>query len=147
MTIAFMQTKLRKSSQTLGIAIAAFALTVTSVQAFGNQEFLTKAGLNDDQVVAVQAARELRKMGDMTAARDVLLDAGIDEDVIKELRQAHKQHQKRHQHWHQLQLQEQLTDDQYDALQVAHAANDKQAVRAILEEVGIDRPGKRTDRP
>ena len=137
-----MQMKLRKSSRTLAIAVAAFALTVTSVQAFGNQEFLTKAGLSDDQVVAVQEARELRKMGDLEAARDVLLEAGIDEETIQGLRQAHKEQRQHNPHWQKEQIAEQLTDDQLEAIQVAREANDREAVRAILEEAGIEQPGR-----
>jgi len=139
-----MQTKLRKSSQTLAIAIAAFAVTITSVQAFGNQEFLTQAGLNDEQVVAVQEARELRRMGDLKAARDALLDAGIDEETITELRQAHRQHRANHQHRFKVQIAQDLTPQQQDALQVAKAANDRVAVHAILDEAGIERPVKQT---
>jgi|GEM_PF-3013280 len=135
-----MKKMITKSSTSFAFAIAAFAVTLTSVQAFGNQEFLTKAGLNDDQVVAVQEARELRKLGNTDAARDILVAAGIDEETIQQLRKAHKQHKHHHRHWLTQQIDEKLSDDQRAALQVARAANDRESVRAILDEAGVERP-------
>ncbi len=135
-----MQKTLKQTSQTLAFAIAAFAVTITSVQAFGNHEFLTNAGLSDDQVVAVQEARELRRLGDVDTARDVLLEAGIDEEVISDLRQAHQKHKHHHRHWLKGQLDDKLTEQQKDAIQVAREANDREAIHAILEEAGIERP-------
>jgi hypothetical protein len=130
-----MRKRIKQTSTTIGLAVAAFAVSLTSVQAFGNQEFLTKAGLTDEQVVAVQEARELRKGGDIVAARDILLEAGITVETIHTLREAHHAHRqaKRMQF-----IREQLTDEQYDALSVANSANDRAAVRAILEEAGFE---------
>lgn len=135
-----MQTKLKKTSKSFAIAVAAFAVTASGVQAFGNHEFLTNAGLTDDQVVAVQEARELKRSGDAEAARDILVEAGIDLEAVKELRQAHKKHH--HGHWLKEQIDEKLSDDQLEAFQVAREANDREAARAILEEAGIERPEK-----
>lgn len=135
-----MQKTLRNTSTSLAFAVAAFAVTITSVQAFGSHEFLTNAGLNDDQVVAVQEARELRRLGELEAARDVLVEAGIDEETITELRKAHKKHKHTHRHWLKDQIDEKLSDDQQAALQIARESNDREAARAILEEAGIERP-------
>ncbi len=137
-----MQRTFKNTSTSFAFALAAFALTITSVQAFGSHEFLTKAGLSDDQVVAVQEARELRRMGEVDAARDVLVEAGIDEDLLHELRRTHKQHKQHHRHNLHQQIVENLNDEQQDALRVAKSANDKDAVRAILEEAGIEVPDR-----
>ena len=133
---------MKKQSQSLLFAVAAFALTATSVQAFGNQEFLTRAGLSDEQVIALQEARELRQTGDLTGARDALLEAGIDEDTINELRNAHREYHGAKYTTKKAESNELLTEDQKAALQVAQAANDKETVRAIFAEVGIDLPEK-----
>ena len=74
-------------SKSLLIAIAAFALTATSAQAFSG-EVLQRAGLTESQRHAFVAARELRKDGDNEAARNVLIDAGIDAAVIERVRSA-----------------------------------------------------------
>jgi len=128
------------ASTSMFIAVAAFAVTLTSVQAFGNPEFLIKAGLSDEQAVAIQEARELRKNGDISAARDTMIAAGIDDSVISELRQAHREYRHEHKKERREAARELLSDDQREALQVAHEANDKEAVRAIFAEVGIELP-------
>jgi len=139
------RTAMKTASASLFIAVAAFAVTMTSVQAFGNPEFLIKAGLSDEQVIAVQEARELRKGGDIVAARDTLVAAGIDEGVIQELRQAHQQY-KHKKHFIRAEADTLLTAEQRAALQVAHAANDRETVRAIFAEVGIELPQKSASR-
>lgn len=133
---------MKKQSQSLLFAVAAFALTATSVQAFGNQEFLTRAGLSDEQVVALQEARELRQTGKLTAARDALLEAGIDEATINELRHAHREYHGAKYTTKKEHVGDLLTEAQKEALHVAQAANDKDTVRAIFAEVGIDLPEK-----
>lgn len=77
--------------KTLLIPLAAFAVTVTGASAF-NGDMLKRAGLNDDQIAAFEQARELKESGDKEAARDVLLAAGVDEDVIKQVREAMREH-------------------------------------------------------
>lgn len=77
--------------KTLLIPLAAFAVTVTGASAF-NGDMLKRAGLNDDQIAAFEEAKELRESGDKEAARDVLLAAGVDEDVIKQVREAMREH-------------------------------------------------------
>lgn len=80
-------------SKSLLIAIAAFALTTTGVQAYGGSKLLSRAGLTEDQQSALEDAYTLRKEGDFTAARDTLVEAGIDEEVLRSLRE--KMHESR----------------------------------------------------
>ena len=72
-------------SKSLLIAIAAFAVTATGAQAFGGTNMLARAGLTEEQVSAIEEARELRKSGDTEGARDVLLEAGIDEETLRSI--------------------------------------------------------------
>lgn len=193
------------------IAIAAFAVTATGVQAFQGTEILQKAGLNEEQIEAFESARELRESGDLKAARDALIQAGVDEETMKSIHramhgkrndirdaveagdyeafkvavagtpleesvqteedfqtfiQAHNLKAEgkweeakplfdelgleapvmRHGRGHGMGMMgspdflQELTDDQREAIEVAKEANDKEAVRAILEEAGIDGP-------
>jgi Spy/CpxP family protein refolding chaperone len=195
------------------IAIAAFAVTATGVQAFQGTEILTRAGLTEEQIEAFETARELRESGDLKAARDALLDAGVDEEALKSVHRA--MHEKRDairaaveandyeafkvavagtplaeavdtkekfekfveahtlredgkwgeakaildelgieppQHMpgmghgrhkmERLNFLSELSDEQRDALEVARKANDKEAVKAILDEAGVEMPGR-----
>lgn len=70
-------------SKSLLIAIAAFAVTATGVHAYGGHKLLSRAGLNEKQIAAVEEARELRATGNVAAARDKLVAAGItDGDLL-----------------------------------------------------------------
>jgi len=135
-----MKQRLRSTSTSLAFVVAVFAVTASSAYAFSNQAFLTKAGLTDDQVVALQEARELRKMGDIDLARDVLMDAGIDLEVITELREIYAQERALARHSLADQVEQKLTEEEQDALQVARASNDRETVRAILESAGVTVP-------
>ncbi|MCA9360532.1 hypothetical protein H6785_03560 [Candidatus Nomurabacteria bacterium] len=77
-------------SKSLLIAIAAFAVTTTGVQAYGGVEKLARAGINKEQIQAFEEARELRESGDLKSARDRLVKAGIDEETLKKVREAKK---------------------------------------------------------
>lgn len=77
-------------SKSLLIAIAAFALTTTGVQAHSGTKNLSRVGINKDQIEAFQQARELRESGDITAARDALIEAGVDEKTLKKMSKAKK---------------------------------------------------------
>jgi hypothetical protein len=70
------------------IALAAFAVTATGAQAFDGTRLLEKAGLNEQQISAFETAHELREAGDFEKARDVLTEAGVDEETLKALRVA-----------------------------------------------------------
>lgn len=75
------------NSKSLLIAIAALALTATGAQAFSSHALIT-AGLSEEQQAAFVVARELREEGNVTGARDVLVQAGIDEVIIEKVRSA-----------------------------------------------------------
>lgn len=183
------------------VAIAAFAVTATGVQAFGNTQMLERAGLSGKQIHAFEIAREKREAGDFDGARDTLVEAGVDEKVLQSVHQiARASREAMHQaleagdyeafktavegtplaedidsqedfekltEAHQLkedgmwgeakviwgelgiepprhggmkmgQIFQNLSDDQKEALQVARQANDKEAVKAILKEAGIE---------
>ncbi len=75
------------NSKSLLIAIAALALTASGAQAFSG-ETLRRAGLSESQRAAFAVARDLREEGDTEGARDVLIQAGIDEVVIERVRSA-----------------------------------------------------------
>ena len=96
------------------IPIAAFALTVTGVQAF-NSEVLEKAGLNDDQVAAFEVAHELRKEGDKDGARDILVEAGLDMETMKSIREAMHEHRQET----RVDIHEALDSNDFDAFKVA----------------------------
>ena len=98
------------------IPIAAFAVTVTGVQAF-NSDVLERAGLDEEQISAFEEARGLREEGNRDGARDVLLDAGIDEGTMKSIREA--MHQER--------------DAMHDAMETALENNDYDAFKQAIE--------------
>jgi len=75
-------------SKSLLIAIAAFAVTATGAQAFVGSDVLLRAGLTSEQIVALEEARTLRKEGEVEKARDVLVEAGIDEEALAAVRKA-----------------------------------------------------------
>ena len=195
------------------IAIAAFAVTATGVQAFGNSQMLERAGLSEKQISAFESAREKRESGDFAGARDVLVEAGVDEKVLQSVHKVmhenrdamlqaleagdysafkiavagtpladvidteedFKQFAKAHSlkqegKWNEAKVIldelgveppqrhfgmgrhggmrmgdefQNLSEEQRDAIQVARKANDKEAVKAILEEAGIEMPGHR----
>lgn len=79
---------MKKQSKSLLIAVAAFAVTATGVSAHTGTRILNRAGLNDAQIAAIETARELREAGDLTGARDALVDAEISEDVLKKISKA-----------------------------------------------------------
>lgn len=77
--------------KTLLIPLAAFAVTVTGASAFSG-DMLKRAGLDDEQIAAFEEAKELKEAGEKEAARDVLIAAGVDETVIKQVREAMREH-------------------------------------------------------
>jgi hypothetical protein len=74
------------TSKPLLIAIAAMAVTTTNVNAHHSTEALKQAGLSSEQIEALAEAHELRQAGDWQAARDTLVEAGIDESVLQSLK-------------------------------------------------------------
>ena len=75
-------------SKSLLIAIAAFAVTATGAQAFVGSRYLESAGLSTTQVEALKEAHDLRKDGKVDEAREILVEAGIDEEAMESLRNA-----------------------------------------------------------
>lgn len=78
-------------SKSLLIAIAAFAVTTSGVFAYSGDNVLDRANLSVEQKTAITRARELKENGNLDAARDSLVDAGIDEGVLKRLHEARHQ--------------------------------------------------------
>lgn len=140
------------NAKALLIPIAAFAVTVTGVQAY-NSDILERAGLNDTQIAAFEEARELREEGDKDGARDILVGAGVDADTMSAIREAmHEERDAMHQA-----MEAALEDDDYDAFKEAiegspladiitseadfalfkEAHEHREAARDIMEELGF----------
>ena len=78
-------------SKSLLIALAAFAVTATGVQAYDvSNKYLNQAGITSTQVQALSQARDLRRKGEKDKARDLLVEAGVTEETINSLREAAK---------------------------------------------------------
>ncbi len=75
-------------SKSLLIAIAAFAVTATSAQAYVGTRYLQAAGLTTTQQAALEEARTLRRQGETEKAKNVLLEAGLDDEAMEVLREA-----------------------------------------------------------
>lgn len=105
------------NSKSLLIAIAALALTASGAQAFSSNALIT-AGLSTKQQAAFEVARELREEGNVTKARDVLIEAGIDEATLKKVRVA--MHEER--------------DLKREAMKAAVEANDFGAFRTAIAD-------------
>lgn len=137
------------------IAAAAFAVTATGVYAQGNSDkILERANLSEEQKSALSAAHELKKAGDSEAARDKLIEAGIDEDTLHSLRNAG--HEVRSEIKAAVEandyeafkaategtpMEEQVTsEDSFAKLVEAHElreAGDHEGARAIMDELGL----------
>lgn len=190
-------------SKSLLVAVAAFAVTATGAQAYGGA-ILNRANISEEQRSALVSAHELRKSGDVETARNVLVEAGVDEEVLHELREAAKETRAEIQaavesgdyelflelvadtpladgvsseadfelfqeaqtlrqsgeyadvkriynelgldkksrsghHFVKRHILSQLTEEQRDALRVAKQANDRNTVKAILKDAGVER--------
>ena len=144
-------------SKSLLIAVAAFAVTTTGAQAYGGA-ILERANLTDDQRTALEEARELRQSGEKDAARDLLIEAGIDEEVLKELRTAARETK--------AEIREAVADGDYERFleliedtpladvittesdfesfreaQELRQAGEYEEAREILDELGIEKKG------
>jgi len=94
-------------SKSLLIAIAAFAVTTSGVFAYSGNNVLERANLSAEQKTAITRARELKENGDYNAARDSLVNAGIDEEVLQRLHEA--------KHQVELEMQAALVANDYEA--------------------------------
>lgn len=133
------------NSKSFLIAVAAFAVTASGAYAF-NDTVLKRAGLSEEQIAAFEIAHELKREGDPHAARDILLEAGIDDAVLEQIRAARfaeREQGSRHHSHHRPQWQD-LSAAEYEAYQVARRANDHETAHAILVEAGIQVPHEST---
>ncbi len=103
--------KVLMQSKQLLIAIAAFAVTATGVQAYGGVEMLERADLHKNQLEAVREAQGRRAKGDFIGAHDILLDAGIGEGELDALRKVKVSSRDS--------IQQALHDDDYEAFKKA----------------------------
>lgn len=102
-------------SKSLLIAIAAFAVTTTGVHAYAGTSILNRSGLSEEQKSAIVIAHELRETGDIVGARDVLVEAGIDEAALLSIRAAR--------HAAMGEMHQALEDGDYEAFQQAIATS------------------------
>lgn len=141
------------NAKALLIPIAAFAVTVTGASAF-NSEILEKAGLNSEQISAFEEAHELREEGDREGARDILTEAGLDEDTLKSIREAFQEERQTK----RSAINEAVEDGDYDAFKEAvegspladiitseddfelfkEAHEHREAAREIMDELGFE---------
>ena len=142
------------------IPLAAFAVTVTGVSAF-NGDWLSNAGLTDGQVAAFEQAHEVREAS-REEARAILENAGIDEEVMQNVREA--RHEWKKQHREQMNsvlesgdysafleavadthLAEVVdTEAEFEKFMEAHelrVSGDHEGARAIMDELGIEKKG------
>ena len=144
---------------TLFIPIAALALSASTAAAF-NEDILERAGLSSSQIEAFSEARELKKAGERDAARDVLVEAGIDEETLREIRTALKEERREARSAIKeaidaedynaftaavagLPFSEKITSESdFEKLVQAHAlkaAGDREAAAEIYAELGIEK--------
>lgn len=151
-----------KKQTGLLVAVAAFAVTVSGTYA-ANEVMLREAGLNDDQIAAFELARELREEGDREGARNALLDAGIDDKTMHELRDT--LHELQHDEMQEVRTAIENADyeaflaasadspfadvitseEDFETLVEAHSLmedGDRDGAIALFEELGLERPGK-----
>lgn len=145
------------------IPMAAFAVTVTGASAFSS-EMLEKLDidLTDDQVSALEEAHELRIDGaDRDEVKEALEDAGIDQDTMKEIREAAHEQRAEHREAVKSALDAEDYDayldavadtpradlidseDDFEKLVEAHElreAGDREGAKEIMEELGFEKP-------
>ena len=142
--------------KSLLIPVAAFAVAVTGVQAF-NSDVLQEAGLSADQITAFVTAKELRQEGDRDGARDVLAEAGIDEEAMQSVREVMREKRGAH----RAAIHDALDSNDFEAFRIAvegspladivtteadfehfkEAHAHRQVAKEIMEELGIEGHG------
>lgn len=80
------------TTKALIVPVAAMTVMAGNAYAFNSQS-LSRARLSDDQIAAFEAAHDLRADGNYLAARDVLEDAGIDMQVLREIKNSWREQQ------------------------------------------------------
>ena len=146
------------------VPVAAFAVTAGTASAF-NSDLLKKLDLNlsDNQIEALEEAHDLRHEGEHEEAKEVIEDAGLDREDMKEIRAAVREYRSERREA----IKEAIEDEDYEAFLEAtegsHLAEvidteseferfieahelrqdgDHEAAKAILDELGIERPHK-----
>lgn len=154
---------MNKITKSVLIPVAAFAVTVTGVSAFSS-EVLEEVGLTNDQISAFESAHELKQAGEHEEAKEVLMDAEIDRDTIKEVRTAMKEHRSEVRAVIEAALEDGDYNDFMDAIADTPLAEhidgeddfdlflkayelkqsgDREAAREIMDELGIEKPEHR----
>ncbi len=97
------------------VPVAAFAVTATAASAFG-PSMLQKLDieLTETQVEALEEARKLHREGNVEAAQEVLEEAGLDEDILDQIRD--------------------MTHEQRDAVRAAIEAGDYDLFTELVTE-------------
>lgn len=77
------------------IPLAAFAVTVTAASAFTGSDWMQNldVDLTDAQISALEEAHEIRQTA-AEQAQEVLEEAGVDEELMKEIHEAHRENQR-----------------------------------------------------
>ena len=157
------------------LPVAAFAITATSVSAFNPTDILDEidVDLTNSQIEILEEAHELRQAGEREAARTLIRESDIDRETLQEIRQAVKAERKSVREA----IKTAVATDDYDAFLAAadgtklgdvidtqsefdrlveayelKEAGDKEGARAIMDDLGLERPdrgerGERGDRP
>ncbi len=146
------------------IPVAAFAITATSVSAF-NADILQKLELelNEEQLSALEEAKDLREAGDRDEARAVLENSGLEREDLREIKQAVRDYR----HEVRETIRAAVEAEDYSAFQVAaaetklgaaieseadfeklveadalRAAGEGEAAKEIMDELGIEKPDR-----
>jgi len=149
---------MKTKSKSLFVAVAAFAVTASGVHAFSSPELLIKAGLSEEQVIAIQEAQELKTIGNVGAAKQTLEAAGITEETMRHIKEVAKEAKQA--------VKDAVEAGDYEAFQVAivdsplenlitteadflqfveahqlRQAGQKETATALLADLGVERPG------
>lgn len=145
----------------LFIPVAAFAITATSVAAFGNVDWSeVDIDLSQAEISALEEAQEIRQTAH-EEAQAVLENAGIDEERMSEIREAMHENREANREAVKAALESGDYDDfvaaiagtpladaitseaDFEKFQEAHElreAGDREGAQEIMSELGIERP-------
>lgn len=144
------------------VPIAAFALSATAASAF-SPDILNKLDLNlsEEQISALEDARELRKEGEFTEAKEILEGVGLSSEDLQQIRESMREYRQEHRDA----MREALesgdygaylaavadtpmadvidTVGEFDLLKQAHdlrEAGDVEAAKEIFDQLGLPKP-------
>lgn len=144
------------------VPIAAFALSATAASAF-SPEVLQKLDidLSEEQISALEEARELRQDGEWEEAKDLLEEAGLSKEDVIEIRQSMRDYRMEHREAVREAIEEgdyeafltavvdtPMADvidtvGEFDLLQEAHElkeSGDWKAAQTIFDQLGLQGP-------